>query len=555
MAPDALGSPETRSGSSTASKLPASPTVARVRPMQTGGQLTPRDGPRGEDPEAVLELAHISKSFGTTQALSDVSITVRGGEIHGLLGENGAGKSTLIGILGGFVDPDPGGTMRLRGREIPLPVEPSHHQRLGLSFVHQNLALANELTVSENFRVGGIARSEPKFIRRRRESKRVAETLAQYGVSLAPDRAVKSLAPSQRALLAVVRAFEEAKGAESSTGSPVIVLDEPTAFLGGADADMLFGLIKELGARGGAVVFVSHNLDEVMRHTHRVTVLRNGRLVGERVTAELSEGDMIEMIVGRSIDPPPSSPIVEPAARPAISVSGLSGVVLRDVSFDLRNGEILGIAGLLGSGADEIPYALFGTHPAASGRLHLPGAALDLERLTPARAMSVGVALVPADRAGDGAMSEATVTENVASGGLVDFVRLFLMRWRAAAAAAQALNESMHIVPRTPSATYGQLSGGNQQKVLFGKWLRRKPKLFLLHEPTQGVDIASRWDIHGVLRNIAGGGCGVLCISSDHEELAKLCDRVLIIARGRVVEILEGEAVTPHAITQACLRT
>jgi ribose transport system ATP-binding protein len=502
----------------------------------------------------VLEFRHLSKTFGATKALDDASLQVAAGEIHGLLGENGSGKSTLIKVLAGFHDPDPGAELRIRGAEVELPLPPGGFRALGLSFVHQDLGLVPSLTVMENLLVGELAASRRQpWISWRRNRLRTRETFARYGLSLDPDAVVARLTPMDRALLAIVRGIEEIAGED---GGRLLILDEPTVFLPKTGTDQLFGLLRRIVASGPSVLIVSHNLEEVRAITDRVTVLRDGRTQRTVRTAETSDEELVELIVGRrfaAVEASAPSPALPPQAEERVRVAGVSGEVIDDVSFAVRRGEILGVTGLAGSGTEELPYLLFGGGGARAGTLTLDGRAFELRSFTPHDAIDAGIGLVPANRREHGSYATLPIVDNMLALELGDyFDRLLMRRGRMVAEAAERA-ERFDVRPRDPRLLYGSLSGGNQQKALLAKWISVDPTLLVLHEPTQGVDIGAREQIFNIVRAVAAMGTSVVCASNDYEQLASLCERVIVLADGRVIDVLEGGDVNKHEITERAL--
>jgi ribose transport system ATP-binding protein len=506
----------------------------------------------GEGAAPRLELRSLSKSFGGTQALRGVDLSVLPGEVHGLLGENGSGKSTLVKILVGFHDPDEG-ELLIDGELVRLPLAPGQFRELGMSFVHQDLGLVESLSVLENLRVAELASSRSRMrISWRRERMRARETFERYGVRIDPIAPVSVLKPVERALLAIVRALEEIRAV--GRGEGLLVLDEPTVFLPKEGVERLFTLVRDAAAAGASILFVSHDLDEVREITDRVTVLRDGALVGTVRTPDTSKATFVEMIIGRQLA---ALADVEHAdlteRRVGVSVEGLAGASVRDVSFQIHDGEIVGLTGLLGSGFEEVPYLLYGARQAAAGRLVLRDEAIDLKRLTPTRAIESGLVLIPADRKTDGSVGSLPVVDNMALSVLDRYFNGVLLERRRMRRETGALMREFDVRPSDPALPYGLLSGGNQQKALLAKWFQTDPRLLLLDEPTQGVDVGSRQQIFGLLRSaVEQGGTHVLCASSDYEQLSLLCDRVIIFGRGRIWRELVGGDVTKERIIEQC---
>ena len=499
-----------------------------------------------------LVVRGLSKSFGGTHALRGVDLAVLPGEVHGLLGENGSGKSTLIKILAGYHAPDTG-ELEIDGEAARLPLVPGEFRRLGMSFVHQDLGLVDSLSVLENLRVADLAASRSRWgIAWGRERRRARETFERYGVHLDPGLPVSSLRPVERALLSIVRALEEIR--TMGAGHGLLVLDEPTVFLPREGIERLFALVREAAARGAAVLFVSHDLDEVREITDRVTVLRDGAVVGTVETKQTSEARFVELIIGRQLTALLHVAHVDRSrAEVEISVDGLAGASVTDVSFAMHRGEIVGLTGLLGSGFDEIPYLLFGARRARSGRLTLGTRTLDLTGLTPAAATRLGLALIPADRPNDGSVGSLPVADNVALPVLDRYFNGLALQRRRLRRETGAVLRELDVRPVDPAMLYGALSGGNQQKALLAKWFQTDPTLLLLDEPTQGVDIGARAQIFELLRAAVGErGMHVLCASTDYEQLATMCERVLVFGRGRIWRELVGSEVTKERITEQC---
>lgn len=514
-------------------------------------------------PPSVLDVKSVSKHFGGVRALASVDIAIQQGVIHGLLGENGSGKSTLIKVLAGFHVPDEG-ELLFHGDRVEMPLDSAESRRLGMHFVHQDLGLVPSLTVVENMCLEYIATPQRRWhMSLAAQADRVAALFAEHGLAVDPRASVADLRPVVRAQIAIVRALDglrdgNAAGVddgESRLVGKLLVLDEPTAFLPRHEAEELFSLVRGIAAAGGSVLFVSHDLDEVRRLTDVVTVLRDGRLVGTAATAEVSQDQLVEMIVGRTLATAQSVGSHDrPVTREAgASVRQLTGETLRDVSFDVGAGEIVGITGLLGSGFEEVPYLLFGAVSTERGTLAMDGEEIELSHLTPDQAVARGMALIPADRQSDGSLPSMSVMENLMLRRLSTFFRNGRLRRGQMTADAKRVLVHYGVRPPEPAMRFDQLSGGNQQKVVLAKWLTTEPKLLLLHEPTQGVDIGARQNIYGLIAETVKHGMMVVVASSDHEELAAISDRVLVVARGRVIAELAGSELTKDRLTTASL--
>jgi ribose transport system ATP-binding protein len=476
----------------------------------------------------------------------DVSLELRGGEVHALVGENGAGKSTLSRILAGLARPDAG--RMLLGGEPYAPIGKAAAARRGVAIVLQELNLVETLTLAEQVLFGAIP-SRLGFVDRRalREQARVA--LGRVGLQeLEPERSVSSLGVGQRQMLAVAAAL--------AAPCRVLILDEPTAALGEHEAERLFAEMERLKGEGAAILYVSHRLEEVRRLADRVTVLRDGRVVATRQRGETTNAELVQLMVGR--DPGSRTARGVLSARsvdPVLRVRGLRrGSVVRDVSFDLWRGEVLGLAGLMGSGRTETVRALFGADGALGGEVELRGRRLPRLFRSPKEAVLHGIALVTENRKDEGLLLSLSVRANLTLARLGQLSRRGFLRPEAERAAARALVSRLGIKCASVEQPVGELSGGNQQKVVLGRWLDRDFDVLLCDEPTRGVDVAARAEIHELLRELARSGKAVLVVSSEIEELRALCDRIVVLSAGRVAGTFEREGFDQDAILEAALR-
>lgn len=502
--------------------------------------------------DATIALRGISKQFGGARALDDASLTIQHGEIHGLLGENGSGKSTLIKVLSGFHHPD-SGEMTMNGVPIALPMPPGRSRELGIGFVHQDLGLVPSLTVLDNLRIGTYAAKTSWRLSWRDERIAAAELLGEYGLYVDPGAKVADLSPAQRAMLAIVRAVQDIRTTtQQGAALGLLVLDETTVFLPAGEKDHLFRVVREIASKSASVLFVSHDLDEVREITDTVTVLRDGRVQGSVTTSKVTTGELVEMIVGRAVQ---IDQIERRTAMPRDATITVADLEIDHVVFpaiETHAGEVLGLTGLPGTGFDRVPYALFGAEPPQGGTLTMAGETHQLKRLTPREAVRLGIGFLPADRQREGGIGSLPVEDNVMSPVLSRFRRPYGLSRRAITNASRDLMERFDVRPRDPGKTLQSLSGGNQQKALVGKWLQLEMRLWLLAEPTQGVDVGARQQIFRDVRAAAEDGMAVLCSSIDHEQLALLCDRVLVFgSRGRIRE-LRGSTITKRNISAAC---
>lgn len=502
----------------------------------------------------VLALTDITKSFGGEKALSGVSFQVSPGEVRGLLGKNGSGKSTLVKILAGFHVPDPGGTLEFNGQHVPLPLKPGDFRRLGMSFVHQNLGLVPTLTVLENLRFAHLTASKRATIDWRAERAAARDALARFELAIATDQRIDRLSPVERALLAIVRAFEEIRVACEETGRPgLVLLDEPTPFLPREGVAKLFALVRQIAASGSSVIFISHDIEEVMTITDSITVLRDGMVAGELVTARATHDQVVEMIVGRSLAKMGHAAHASTAHKSFVAVENVAGTMLKPTSLAVGKGEILGLTGLIGSGYEEVPYLLFGARSASSGTVAFDGGPpLPLGEMSPRRAIALDMALLPGDRQGASGVDSLPIVDNMFLPDIGRFFRGGRLSRGAMLKEAVALGRRFEVKPNDPAVKLSSLSGGNAQKVLIARWMNRNPKLLLLDEPTQGVDVGTRVQIFAAIREAARAGMSVICASSDAEQLAEICDRVLVFAKGRVVREIAGAGLTKDGIAEAC---
>ena len=494
-----------------------------------------------------LRASNLAKSFGGARALKGVDLVISSGEVVALLGENGSGKSTLVKILSGYHVPEPGGTLEMNGVDVPLPVPLGQARTVGLSFVYQDLGLAPDLQVVENLFVGHRLTSAVGSLARinwSAERARAREIFESYGVNLDPSAQTGRLRPTSQALLAIVRAAEELREyrRDSEHSGGVLVLDEPTVFLPEHEKVFLFDLVRRIVAEGFGVLFVSHDMTAVREIAHRAVVLRDGDKVGDVAVATTSDADLIELVSGHRLDRSTieqattygSAGAVESSGEVLLSAKDVRGGRVRGITFDLHAGEILGIAGLLGAGSEDLPYALFGDIPDRSGQLSLPDWSGDVSDLAPSKAIELGMALVPADRKQQGAVADLPVALNMLSLSLKSFMQGGFLRIDRMIGVADQRAETYDVRPRDASLNMSALSGGNQQKVVLARWLEQSPRVLLLHEPTQGVDVATRHQIYELMRARAAQGVAILWVSTDFDELATVSHRILLCAQGRI---------------------
>ncbi|MHB1104374.1 MAG: sugar ABC transporter ATP-binding protein [Devosia sp.] len=483
-----------------------------------------------------------------------MSLSVSRGEVHGLLGSNGSGKSTLIKILAGFYAPDPGGRISLYGQSLPLPIPGAMVRERGLAFVHQNLGLIPSLSVTENLLLGSLSAGNDWAINWAAAHRAASEIFARFNLSLDPEAEAGSLSAVEQALLAIVRAVEDLRHARSDHADRpgVLVLDEPTPFLPRTGVEQLFGLIRQCARGGASVIFVSHDVDEVREITDRATILRDGHRIDTVETATTSHGAFVERIVGRSMQAYAGARKPRPNEVAAIEVTDLAATGVGPVSFLMAKGEVLGITGLIGSGFDRIPALLYGAHQGTRGRLSIDGIDLPLFSLTPEAALVHGIAYLPADRLGEAGVGTLPVADNVSLPVYDKLHGRLGLTERQVIAHATAIGSAAGVKPNLPALPLSTLSGGNAQKALMAKWLQIMPQLLLLDEPTQGVDVGARQQIWDSLDAAARRGAAVLIGSTDYGQLAQVCHRVLIFARGQILAELTGTDLTKDNIAAHC---
>lgn len=494
--------------------------------------------------EPILACRDVSKAFGGVQALRDAAFAITPGRVHGLVGENGAGKSTLLKILAGVVLPDTG-DIRLDGAPY-APAGTEGALRQGVVTVHQDINLIDSLTVAENV----LLNNEPQYgpsglLRGRAMRQRTAGLLAGYGIDIDPAALVGTLPNDVKKMVQIVKAV---------TWNPrVLLLDEPTSSLTDVEVRVVLRLIRSLAARGVALVFVSHYLAEVFEVCDDITVLRDGRVVASTPAPETNLALVVHGMLGRDLDQTARRRSSAVSADVLLAVRDLSvRGRLRDISFDLHRGEILGVTGLTGSGLSDLARAIFGADDSAraSGRFAIDGAPVALAN--PHDSLRAGLALLTHDRLREGILPEFSLLENICLPILSRFTgRLGLLRQGGMLATAARCIARLRVRAPGPAVAAKTLSGGNQQKLLFAKWLETNPRIFLLDEPTIGIDIGSKFEIRQIIEDIAAAGVGVILFSAELADIETLCDRVLVMFRGAVVGAFSGPAITRQAILHA----
>jgi len=487
--------------------------------------------------ESILRAEGIYKSFGANLVLEDVSINVEAGQVHAVVGENGAGKSTLMNIIGGIYRPDKG-HLYLDGQPIPF-ADPQEAQKKGISLVHQEFSLAPNMSVAQNIFIGRERQNRLGFIDWKGLYADTRTLFERLGVNLNPATLVSQLSLGMQQIVEIAKAL--------SYNAKIIIMDEPTSALSENEVDRLYVIVRDLTAKGFAIVFISHKLDEVFTIADQISVLRDGRLVGTTRTAETTSSDIINMMVGRHIEDmyPPKSKTV---GETIFSVEGFSQTPhFHDINFSLRKGEILGFAGLMGAGRTEVARAIVGADKAETGRLVLKGQTF--RPRSPREAIEHGLCYLTEDRKVLGLFLQMTIRDNIVSAALGRFVSaLGFLKGGAIREESRRYMDMLEIHAPNDTLTAINLSGGNQQKALLAKWLCAKPQVLIVDEPTRGVDVGAKAKIHQDLRRLAEEGIGVIVISSELPEVIGLCDRIAVFREGSLTAMLEGQQATQREV-------
>ena len=485
----------------------------------------------------LLQADGVSKHYGGVAALRNAHFALQSGEVHALIGENGAGKSTLAKILAGAVRAD-FASIAVDGQPVTI-ASPLDAQRLGIGIIYQELDLFPHLTVGENMAIGNLGLREGWLVRFGRMEAFCRPYLEQVGLSCSLRQLVGSLPIGQLQLLAIARAL--------SMKARILVMDEPTSALSGDAVERLFGLIRELKGRGVSMVYVSHKMDEIFRICDRATVLRDGETIQTVETGATTAAEIIRLMVGRDL-----RIAARPEHRPAgvvLSVEAVTTHKLKSVSFELRSGEVLGVAGLVGAGRSELGAALFGLDAIRSGTVRRGGRTIAPRSVR--EAMRHGIGLVPEDRRLEGLMMSMSVIENGTMAVLHRIGTWGFIRARQEKSELSAVASQLALKCPSPGATVSTLSGGNQQKVLLARWLLLDPEVLFLDDPTRGIDIGAKQDIYRIIFELASAGKGVILVSSELPELLRCCDRIMVLSNGRVTAVYDAKEATQEKIMAA----
>ncbi|SOC82834.1 monosaccharide ABC transporter ATP-binding protein, CUT2 family (TC 3.A.1.2.-) [Ensifer adhaerens] len=487
--------------------------------------------------ETLLTLSGIRKEFPGVVALDNVHFNLRRGEVHAICGENGAGKSTLMKIISGVYQPT-AGTIRYKGEDVRY-ASPRESEAAGIAIIHQELNLIPHLTVAENIFLSREPKRGPLVDRRKLRADAKA-CLDRLGVDISPDAQVLRLSVAQRQMVEIAKAL--------SLNAEVIIMDEPTSSLTEQEANLLFRVIRDLRSKGAGIVYISHRLDEMAQIVDRVTILRDGRFVSSDDFAAVSVNDIVSRMVGRSLDEKFPERTSVPTAEPILRVRGLTRTgVFSDISFDLMRGEILGFAGLMGAGRTEVARSIFGAEPAEAGTIEFNGRELSIR--SPQDAIAQGISYLSEDRKSQGLAIKMSVAAN-----------LLLANMNAVASRFGIIDRGKHrdrashyvdlLGIKTPSLdqTVSRLSGGNQQKIIIGKWLFRNSHLLFFDEPTRGIDVGAKYAIYKIMDELASKGIGVVLISSELPEILGMTDRVAVFHAGRIAKVLDTRATSQEEI-------
>jgi len=495
----------------------------------------------------MIEFSHIEKSFFGVKVLKDVSFAVKPGQTVGIVGENGAGKSTLMNILGGNLRADTG-AMRLNG-QLYAPDSPREAERAGISSIHQELNLFLNLSIAENIFIRGFPRSRPwlPFVNRREIRERTRGLLREVNLTHSPDTLIERLSAGERQLVEIAKAL--------ALDARLIILDEPTTSLTARETERLFAIMARLRERGLSMIYISHTLGHVLKLCDEIVVLRDGAVVANEPTPQFRMDRLVSLMVGREISQlfPPRT--ARPTEQIVLDVRGVSqpGFV-RDIAFQLHRGEILGVSGLMGAGRSELARILFGLDSCATGDIRLDGESIG--HLPPGERIQRGLAFLTEDRRAEGLCLEASIADNVTLVAQRQLARGPL-GWVDRSKTGVEVRRMREAVQLTPTARDEQpvktLSGGNQQKVVLAKWLLHEPKVFILDEPTRGIDVGAKYEVYRLIHALAARGAGVLLISSEVEELLGVCDRIMVMGGGGIRETIELREFDRERILRAAL--
>jgi len=487
----------------------------------------------------ILSLDSVVKTFPGVKALSSVSLNLYAGEVTALVGENGAGKSTLVKVLTGIYQPDKG-TISIDGQALNFST-PIHAARSGITAIHQETVLFDELSVAENIFIGHAPRTRFKLIDWRKMNLDAAALLDRIGASIKPTSLLRDLGIANKHLVAIARAL--------SIDARVVIMDEPTAALSYKEIEELYLLVEQLKADGKAILFISHKFDEIFHIADRYSVFRDGELVGDGMIKDISSAELVKKMVGRSVGsiyPTRNNAL----GKPVVQVAGYSHTTeFDDINFEVKQGEILGFYGLVGAGRSECMQSLFGVTRPSAGKLTINDAPVTLK--SPADAIAHGLVYVPEDRGQQGAVTGLSIVDNIALPSMKATSNKGFVRMAREYALARDYTERLELKAAALDQLVGELSGGNQQKVVIAKWLATKPLVIILDEPTKGIDIGSKAAVHSFMSELASQGLAIIMVSSEIPEIIGMADRVIVMREGRQVAEFDRESVTPELLVSA----
>ena len=485
--------------------------------------------------ETLLELKHVTKNFGNTVALSDVSFDLRAGEVHALCGENGAGKSTLINILGGIHKPTKG-QIFVEGKEVKIN-GPRDAAALGISVVHQELLICEDLTVAENIFLGEEF-MKGRFLDKKAQVEAAEEALRSVDAEFSADEVVRKLSTANRQIVEITRAV--------SAKAKCVIFDEPTSSITEKDTENLFRIVKKLRENGVGIIYISHRLDEVFELADRVTVLRDGQTVGTITGDDINQETLVSMMVGRKLD---QFYIREgkPTDEIALEVEGITAEKVNESSFFVKKGEIVGFAGMVGSGRTELMRVIYGIDPKDTGTIKVNGQVVNID--SPSSAVKAGIIYLPEDRKGEGLFLRMSVRDNTTITSLKEFMNNLRIDHKKEEEIANKYTKPLRL-KATMDQMVQSLSGGNQQKVLMARWLNVAEKIIILDEPTRGIDVGAKADIYKILDGLAQQGFAIVMVSSELQEIVGMCDRVYVMRNHRIAGCVEGENITQVKIME-----
>jgi inositol transport system ATP-binding protein len=486
----------------------------------------------------LLEMSHIKKEFPGVLALKDVSLQVMEGEVHALLGENGAGKSTLIKILAGIYSSD-NGDIVINGNPTKIN-SVQDAQKNGISVIHQELVLVPHMTVAENIYLGREPLARGRIVDTDKMNESAGKLLDSFDLSIKPQDKISSLTIAQQQMVEIIKAL--------SFNARIMVMDEPTSSISDKDVNFLFDTIRKLKKTGVGVIYISHRMSELKQISDRITVIRDGEYIGTRVTAQASNDELIAMMVGRKLTNYYTRTYGNPQEK-VLEVKGLSdGKLLKKVSFDLYKGEILGFAGLVGAGRSEVMKCLFGLDPYTEGEFLIDGVKVDIRN--PNDAICQGIALVPESRKREALFPEQSVMFNTTIKTLEKFITGIFVHKDREEAITREYVDKMSIKTPTYEQIVQNLSGGNQQKVVIGRWLATNPKILILDEPTRGVDVGAKAEIYAIMNTLVSQGVAIIMISSELPEVINMSDRVMVMCNGSIMKCLQRNELSQEKIMQ-----